>query len=131
MSMRSYPIYGFGLVLTTDKSKDEIEDFVSRTEFEDVYEFVDDVDSATVQFYDAEEFAVTNFSSCVRGADMNDFEEQDMLVFWAEKQPDAFKPAYASKEEAVEEFKGKYGKYFPEDFDWLGHIGYFSAVAYC
>lgn len=37
---------------------------------------------------------------------------------------------YGSYEEFVQEFKDKFGRYLPEDFDWDAHIGRISYAAY-
>lgn len=60
-----------------------------------------------------------------------DMEPDGMLVFWAEKAPDAFKAAYTGIDEAVAEFREKIGKYLPGNFNYPAHIGYFSCCVYC
>ena len=45
--------------------------------------------------------------------------------------PEAFsKKPYASYEAFVEEFKRKFEKYLPADFDWDAHLGRFNYAAY-
>ena len=56
-------------------------------------------------------------------------ENESMLVFKADRQPDAFEAAYTI-ESVVEEFRTGIGRYLPDDFDYIRHIGYFNCVNY-
>ena len=58
-------------------------------------------------------------------------EDKDMVVFYADKQPEAYKAAYRDEGEAIEEFRTKLGRYLPADFDYWAHIGYFQYCIYC
>lgn len=52
----------------------------------------------------------------------SDFNLDDVQAF--------FGMPYKSYEEFVQEFKDKFQKYLPDDFDWDAHIGRFSYAAY-
>lgn len=125
MGMQNYPEYGFGLVLTGDA----IEEFVklqTNGEIDDPYEYLEEAEEKghDVRFYDDE-----NEGSFVTYLNKETKEHEAMLVVWAEKQPDAFKAAYADLDEFVEELKKEF--VFPENFDFADHVGYFQLCVYC
>lgn len=146
MSMANYPEYGFGLVLTGDEITDFIRHFV-RSTLAKLNRAPSDLMEIHLTGLDNDpEFLVDNY-----GADMNvrfygdcregkrfqsldnkvDLEYEDMLAFWAEKQPDAIKAVYDGIDEVVEEFKSRIGEFLPKGFDYEAHIGYFHCVIYC
>ena len=45
------------------------------------------------------------------------------MVFPANRQPSPYAAAYRDGNEVAKEFRRKFGKYLPADFDYLGHIG--------
>ncbi|HII08628.1 MAG TPA: hypothetical protein HA355_03455 [Methanosphaera sp.] len=122
MSQQNYPEYGFGLVL----SGEEIDNFINRTKVENPYELQEiDEFGGFARYYD-EECEGKGFTSI-----SHDYlEDEPMLAFWATHQPDAFKAVY-TEESVVKEFKEKIGKYLPDDFNYISHIGYFQCCIYC
>lgn len=131
MSMANYPEYGFGLVLTGD----EIVKFVNQVDAKedrgldsDPEILVEDLgDLYNVRFY-GEDLEGKHFQSLDNKVDL---EYEDMLAFWAKKQPDAIKAVYDGIEAVVEEFRSRIGMFLPGDFDYGAHIGYFHCVIYC
>lgn len=121
MSQQNYAEYGFGLILCGE----EINNF-SQSLATNPYEIPWIAEFEGFARYYAEDaegkraYYINN----------NYLEDEDMLVFWAERQPNAFKAVY-SKEEIVNEFKKKIGKYLPNNFDYISHIGYFQCCLYC
>lgn len=134
--------YGFGLVLFEDSR--EFDAFMKaynswcKKEFGikeevDAYEMCMDKDfegktKVFVRFMD-DEFDGKRFKPAIEDAG-EEREHENMLTFWAEKQPNPFSTAY-TKESIVEEFKDRIGEFLPDDFDYLAHIGYFSGCVYC
>ena len=127
--------YGFGLVLNDDEAEALRKEVVKKNfpEFDidmhSIWELPENfetiIPSLCVRYYD-EDMDGKSFHGC-KGNE----EYGNMLVFWAENQPDAFKAAYGSIEETVKEFRKKIGKYLPDTFDYPAHIGYFSCCVYC
>lgn len=141
MSSQDWAEYGFGLVFSEDdktldylvrniaKEALETKDEAEIADF-DVYcipEYFEEMESS-VRYYN-EEMSGHSFYPAVKGHG-NHFENKNMLVFWSDNAPDVFKAVY-TKESVVEEFKKKIGKYLPENFDYLAHIGYFSCCICC
>ena len=122
--------YGFGLVLTGN----EIEEFVNRVGAREEL----DMDGNPYVFEETfgEDYNARYYDDGMEGKHFHsqdgviDLEEDDMLAFWAEKQPSAFKAAYGSLEEVEEEFRSKIGTFLPENFDYGAHIGYFKCVIF-
>lgn len=122
MSQQNYPEYGFGLAL----SGKEIDNFINHVKVKNPYKLQEiDEFEKFVKYYD-EEFEGKAFCSI----NHDYLEDEPMLVFWATYQPDAFKAVY-TEESVVEEFKRKIGKYLPDDFNYISHIGYFQCCIYC
>lgn len=57
-------------------------------------------------------------------------ENHNLFVFSADRQPDPFAAQY-TKESVVEEFRKKLGRYLPDGFDYMAHIGFFTCTVYC
>lgn len=57
-------------------------------------------------------------------------ENHNLFVFSADRQPDPFAAQY-TKESVVEEFRKKIGRYLPDGFDYMAHIGFFTCTVYC
>lgn len=57
-------------------------------------------------------------------------ENHNLFVFPADRQPDPFAAQY-TKESVVEEFRKKLGRYLPDGFDYMAHIGFFTCTVYC
>ena len=125
MSMRSYPEYGFGIVLTGN----DIDDFIMQQGYEedDFYDFLESCEKKvhTVRYYPTEEF---EGSSC-HMMDGTSSEFEDMLVIWTLKQPDILTAVYSDVSEIENELREEFS--FPEDFAWESHLGYFSGCIYC
>ena len=134
--------YGFGLALFEDSQ--EFDAFMKaynawcKKEFGieeeiDVYEMCMDEDfekktNVFIRFMDYD-FDGKRFKPAIEGVG-EEQERKNMLVFWAEKQPDPFKASY-TKESIIEEFMNRIGEFLPDDFDFMAHIGYFSGTVYC
>ncbi len=122
MSMQCYPEYGFGLVVTGD----EIGKLVEKNGCEDEFELQEKIGNAC-RIYD-DEFEGKAFSGSPSDVSA---EDENMLVIWAQHQPDAYKAVYGSPEEAAHEFEENYSEFFPLGFDYVAHLGYFQACMYC
>jgi len=135
MSMRSWPEYGIGLVLTSSRKigeRDEIDYLVASMGYDDVYELIElgERDNWHVwRFYDAE-MEGKSFEPFADGKSYDE-EPEEMLVIWASRALQPFSAAYSGPDEIRKEFQDIIGKYMPEDFDWDAHIGYFSCTIYC
>lgn len=57
-------------------------------------------------------------------------ENHNLFVFPADRQPDPFAAQY-TKESVVEEFRKKLGRYLPDGFDYMAHIGFFTCTVHC
>lgn len=79
-------------------------------------------------YWDSREMEGMTFRDPASGSAF--IEDKSWFVFWANRQPDPFSQVY-TKESITEEFRKKVGDYLPGDFDYLSHIGYFSAVIRC
>ena len=126
MSMLTYPEYGFGLVFCGD----EIADFLEKTGYDDPWDFAEAMnehDDAFVRYYDDEMYPSSFISAINRDVEI---ENEPMLVFWAEKQPEPFKAVYTLDSVKIE-FLTYLKDYLPKDFDWESHLGYFSCVVCC
>lgn len=125
----SYSNHGFGLIMTGKEIADFEERYnkINDGRLEYIGEITKD-DGLNAMYY-CDDFAS---GMLYRTLTMDKEEENigcdEMLVFWAEKQPDPFKTQY-TKESVVTEFKEKLGRYCPEGFDFYGHLGYFSCSA--
>ena len=126
MSMQNYAEFGFGLVLTGA----EIDNFIKTNDesetIEDAYDFVEVCEEKkhTVRYYDEE---MDGRSVYYLNGESD--EHEDMLVVWTLKQPDVFKPVYEGIDDVIQEIKQEFT--LPSDFDWEGHLGYFSCCVYC
>ena len=69
------------------------------------------------------------------GKDMyEDYESYDADTIYyvaTEKFPSLFKTAYSSMDELESEFKNKFNRYFPEDFDYRKHICHIVGTYFC
>ena len=133
MSMRNWPEYGIGLVLTTENrigEMDEIDYLMEKMDAEDPYELVESQENSdhVWRYYD-NGFDGKSFHPFAKNASSE--EPEEMLVIWAAKGFDPFRAAYSGPEEIRKEFQDVIGKYMPEDFDWDAHIGEFSCCIFC
>jgi len=126
--MQFYAEHGFGLIFTGA----EIEAFVKANgceEEEDVYDFLDVCEETkknhVVRIYN-EEMSGRN----VRFLNGRYAEDEDMLVIFTDRQPDAFKAAYVDIYGVITEML-KDGFVFPKGFDWRAHLGYFEWCCVC
>lgn len=56
--------------------------------------------------------------------------EDIVCLIDAKRQPLPFEAAYGSAEELFEEFRTRFGKFLPEDFDYKSHIGIYKMYSY-
>lgn len=139
MSSQNWGESGFGLAVSeTDYAMDEIlrkvakdagisDEDAENFDRNSAAEFLND-NVCDTRYYDYENSDGITFSPALPGR--GDYiEEEEILFIRADKQPDAFKASY-TEESVVNEFKKKIGKYLPENFDYLAHIGTFSCSTY-
>lgn len=139
MSSQNWGESGFGLAVSeTDYAMDEIlrkvakdagipDEDAENFDGNSAAEFLND-NVCDTRYYDYEGSEGITFSPAVPGR--GDYiEDKEILFARAEKQPDAFKASY-TEESVVREFREKVGKYLPENFDYLAHIGTFSCCTY-
>lgn len=128
--MSNFAEYGFGLVLAGD----ELENFLHKMENKKGYPLDCDPDTFAVEHgdhYDARFYGDDTEGRLFKSYNSSSIlEDEDMLVFRAENQPDAFRPAYDSVSGVEKEFRSKIGEFLPDDFDYKAHIGYFECVVY-
>ena len=122
MSFHYYPNYGLGLILTDS----EVTEFAKHNsiEDEDLLDFV--LDQGFSHFNDEE----SDTLECFMLSPKKEEYPSEMLFIYAEKQPqnDPFNPAYKSITDLADEFRKRYHEFFPEDFDYEAHLGWFNAV---
>ena len=142
MSSKYYGENGLGLVIpksddafmtimerVAEETGNELEtDDVYELEEDEIYDSVDYLRNHVCEalYYGEDEVTSVTPAFKERGEYL---ENEDIIVFWADKTPDAFIAVY-TEESIVEEFRKKVGKYLPDNFDYLAHIGYFSCTVY-
>ena len=128
MSMRDYAVDDYGLLLDEETIK-----IIASKVFDD---FIDDEDAFSVwgyELYDrgiceyigeftGEAIVLNDDGVCDWGARCSDYRSEVIYYVPTSKYPTLFKPAYNNMEEVVGEFRGKLGRYLPEDFDYRGNI---------
>lgn len=128
----NYAEHGFGLILTGEEITKFVEKFNGKNRQD-----VDERDivfskkfEGSSRYYGEEAEGKTFYPVDCPSGDVETVENEDMLVFWAKNQPDAFKAVY-TRESVVKEFADFLGEYLPEGFDYILHIGYFHCCMYC
>lgn len=119
----SWPIFGIGLVLEGE----DIDDFLRRAGYKDVYDFVDDHIRITNVEYYGDEAEGKTFKNIVGESRTL----KEALVFFSKKQSSFFEAPYNDEKELLDEFKSVVGDVFEDDIDYMRHIGLFSCTVFC
>ena len=138
MSTRAYAVNDYGLVMTRDMLKAICKKYF--TEFTEK-EYDEDENSFNEVLWDAGLVEhIGNFTGDVTVIDDNgndmyeDYEAYDADTIYyvaTEKFPSLFKTAYSSMDELESEFKNKFSRYLPEDFDYRKHICHIVGTYFC
>ena len=138
MNIRSYAVNDYGLVMTRDMLKAICKKYF--TEFTEK-EYDEDENSFNEVLWDAGLVEhIGNFTGDVTVIDDNgndmyeDYEAYDADTIYyvaTEKFPSLFKTAYSSMDELESEFKNKFSRYLPEDFDYRKHICHIVGTYFC
>ena len=107
MSTRAYAVNDYGLVMTRDMLK-----VICEKYFTGDATVIDDNGNDMYEDYEAY-YADTIYYAAT------------------EKFPSLFKTAYSSMDELESEFKNKFNRYFPEDFDYRKHICHIVGTYFC
>ena len=129
MSMRDYAVNDYGLVMTRDMLKTICSKYYREYTEErcgkDEYSFNDALYEEGVVEY-ISEFTGEAMTIDENGNDDYNSSEvynDDMIYYVPTKNyVTLFKAAYANMEELESEFRNKFNKYFPNDFDYRKHI---------
>lgn len=116
MSMRDYPVFDYGILLTEDEAElfDDLENPKTLNCFSDFCGFFTPFDKNKKLDYE-KEFLIDNF-----------------WFYLLAKGPDLFSgPAYGSLEEIQTEFLNAVGRPLPEGFSLEGKIGRLEGTVYC
>lgn len=73
-----------------------------------------------VQFYTLEEMWIDKIWTQTE-------EDAPVILIPAKSQPNLFHTSYANEEELYGEFRTRFGKFLPKDFDFQSHIGIYDA----
>lgn len=129
MSMRDYAINDYGLVMTREMLKTicskYYREYTEEKYNDDEYSFNDALyEEGIVEYisgFTGEAMVIDNNGS----DDYNSSEAyNDDTIYYVPNQNygTLFKAAYANMEELEIEFRNKFNKYFPDDFDYRKHI---------
>lgn len=129
MSMRDYAINDYGLVMTREMLKTicskYYREYTEEKYNDDEYSFNDALyEEGIVEYisgFTGEAMVIDNNGS----DDYNSSEAyNDDTIYYVPNQNygTLFKAAYANMEELESEFRNKFNKYFPDDFDYRKHI---------
>lgn len=129
MSMRDYAVNDYGLVMTRDMLKTicskYYREYTEEKYDKDEYSFNDALYEEGVVEY-ISEFTGEAITIDENGTDDYNFSEvynYDTIYYVPTKNYGTlFKAAYANMEELESEFRNKFNKYFPDDFDYRKHI---------
>ena len=112
MSMRTFAVNDYGLVMTRDMLKTICKKyFTGFTE----KEYDEDEDSFNEVLWDGG--LVEHIGNFTGDA--------------TEKFPSLFKTAYSNMDELESEFRNKFNRYFPDDFDYRKHICHIVGTYFC
>ena len=129
MSMRYYAVNDYGLVMTRDMLKTicskYYREYTEEKYNDDEYSFNDALyEEGVVEYisgFTGEAMVIDD-----NGDDYNSNSEayNDDTIYYVPTQNYGtfFKAAYANMEELESEFRNKFNKYFPDDFDYRKHI---------
>ena len=129
MSMRYYAVNDYGLVMTRDMLKTicskHYREYTEEKYDDDEYSFNDALYEEGVVEY------ITGFTGEAMVIDDNENHDynssetyNDGTIYYVptKNYGTLFKAAYANMEELESEFRNKFNKYFPDDFDYRKHI---------
>lgn len=137
MSMRDYAVNDYGLVLDEDMLKtiasQYCKDYTEKDYEEDECGFHEELYDAGIIEYISE---FTGDAICItdNGTDdwrnTNGYDADWIYYIPAKRIGTLFESAYNNIEEMVDEFKGKIGEYFTEDFNYREHICHIVGTYY-
>lgn len=129
MSMRDYAINDYGLVMTREMLKTicskYYKEYTEEKYNDDEYSFNDALYEEGIVEY------ISGFTGEAMVIDDNGSDDynsseayNDDTIYYVPNQNygTLFKAAYANMEELESEFRNKFNKYFPDDFDYRKHI---------
>lgn len=129
MSMRDYAVNDYGLVMTREMLKTicskSYREYTEEKYNDDEYSFNDALYEKGVVEY------ISGFTGEAMVIDDNGSDDynsseayNDDTIYYVPTQNygTLFKAAYANMEELESEFRNKFNKYFPDDFDYRKHI---------
>lgn len=129
MSMRDYAINDYGLVMTREMLKTicskYYREYTEEKYNDDEYSFNDALYEEGIVEY------ISGFTGEAMVIDDNGIDDynsseayNDDTIYYVPNQNygTLFKAAYANMEELESEFRNKFNKYFPDDFDYRKHI---------
>lgn len=122
MSWHTWPVYGFGLIITDER---EIEEFLKCNDAEEtMYDFVNERNGTLMTSDECDSMSMSSIE------DDSAYEENPYyaICFWTKRAPSVVNAPYESYEEIVEEFRSREDIRFPDDFDLRKHLGYFSCT---
>lgn len=137
MSMRNYAVDEYGLLMTEEMLKTIVEktytDYTEEQYNEDSFEFHYDLYERGIVEY-ISEFTGESIEIDNDGCDIWQKSENyscDIVYFVPVKQYSTlFCAAYRNMGQIVHEFKMKFDKYFPDDFDYRSHIRHIVGTYY-
>ena len=129
MSMRDYAVNDYGLVMTRDMLKTicskHYREYTEEKYDDDEYSFNDALYEEGVVEYISEFTGEAMVIDDNGNDDYNSSETyNDDTIYYVPTQNygTLFKAAYANMEELESEFRNKFNKYLPDDFDYRKHI---------
>ena len=129
MSMRDYAVNDYGLVMTRDMLKTicskHYREYTEEKYDDDEYSFNDALYEEGVVEYISEFTGEAMVIDDNGNDDYNSSEVyNDDTIYYVptKKYGTLFKAAYANMEELESEFRNKFNKYLPDDFDYRKHI---------
>ena len=126
MSMRDYAVNDYGLLLTEETMKiiaskacDDFEDIDEYCYGEALYE------NSVCEYigdFTGEAIHITDDGNDDYWKSGESYSSDQIFYIHVSSYPTLFKPAYENMDAMIAEFKGKVGKYLPEDFDYRSNI---------
>lgn len=129
MSYHTYPLYGFGLIISDEKEIDRLLEINGYTEEDGYYNYIYDFASDNNGTVIDEEMDSPSYSP----VDIKTGEPETRIelpygsiCFYTEKGPRVLNAPYKSLKEIEKEFRKRIN--LPEGFSVINHLGYFSAT---
>ncbi len=125
MSMRYYPVCGYGILLDYDTARIIYHHIPDNEKYEDLDELLEDLwDSGVCEYIsDFEGEAIKVDADGTLDWDNTEyFYSDDSIYFISLKGPQLFKAPYKNMDDLVNSLKEEVGEYFPDDFDYASRI---------